>query len=384
MISFRYHVVTVVGILFALAAGVVLGNGLGGSGTGSTTSDQSALSAKLDDAQQKLATAESGRSWDEKYISGVANRTVAGSLSGRTVVLVVAPGASADTVAALTGLVSAAGGSLVGRVTLGNNLIDPGSRQLVEQLGSQLAASTKGVTVPAGLSGYERFGYLLARSVVTKAASGAPLDQTASALSAGISAAHLASYSKDLQRRASLVLLVGPAESGSDGAPAATILDAIAGRLAVSAGGVMVLSDSVDGAPAAVVEAIRDDPTNSRSVATEDSGESTAGRVVAVLGLAAAARGTVGHYGAGSLGDRGHSLRRGATRAATIHRLGVDLASLEPRGEVRLQTNHSPAARFASSHLFPTTDPRESLWPVSSLRSMCSSPAASPPRWAKV
>ena len=187
-------------------------------------------------------------------------------------VLVVAPGASNDTVTALSRLVPAAGGNLVGTVNLGQALVDPGSPPARRPARLPVGRVHQRCDGAGGLTGYARFGFLLGRSVVTRADSGGPLDQTATALSAGISAGHLATFSKDLQRRASLVILVGPAEGTSDGAATATILAAVAGQLAAAGGGVMALTDGVDGAPSALVESIRDDATTSTSVATEDSG----------------------------------------------------------------------------------------------------------------
>ena len=92
MINFRYHVVSIIGIFVALAVGVVLGAGplqtrirAGVSSSGATTT--------VDPAASAHAEAEAAG------LKALASSTLAGSLAGRQVALVVLPGASGTTAA---------------------------------------------------------------------------------------------------------------------------------------------------------------------------------------------------------------------------------------------------------------------------------------------
>jgi hypothetical protein len=298
VISFRYHVVTVVAILFALAAGVVLGHGLAGTPatvTGSGTPTATSTPAPTVDVarlQQQLAN-------DQGFIKGVASQVVAGSLSGTSVVLVVAPGADSGIVAGISDLLTKSGAAVTGRVDLGQDAVDPSSRQLVDELTTQLVKSTKGARVDKSLSTYERFGAVLGIAIAAPQAAGVPAPASSQSLLSGLSAGHLATSKETLARNAGLVLLIAPSGSATDTAATGTILASMARGLAGEATAVMVVAGLADGQPAAAIEAVRSDAQATSLVATEDTGDQASGQVAAILGLAAAARGTVGQYGTG-------------------------------------------------------------------------------------
>jgi hypothetical protein len=170
---------------------------------------------------------------------------------------------------------------------------------LVDELTSQLAKSTKGIQVAKSLSTYERFGTLLGRAIASTRVSGTLTDATAQSLSAGLSAGHLATTKGALAKRAGLVLIVAPSASATSNAGTGTIIAGMASGMSSQAAAVMVVAGLVEGQPAAAIEAIRSDPQATSSVATEDSGDRVSGQVAAILGLAAAADGTVGQYGVG-------------------------------------------------------------------------------------
>ena len=192
------------------------------------------------------------------------------------------------------------GATVAGRVDLGSDATDPGSRQLVDELTSQLAKSTKGVRVPSTLGTYERLGAVLGYAFASTDPAGVPMDSAGQSLGAGLSAGRLATTTEDLAQKAGLVLLVAPSGSVTDGAAAGTILASIAKGLGSQAAAVMLVAGRADGQPAAAIEALRIDPQATSVVASEDAGELASGQIAALLGLAAAADGTVGQYGLGA------------------------------------------------------------------------------------
>ena len=86
MISFRYHVVTVVAILFALAAGVVLGHGMSTTTASPTVSSGGTPSTSATSAPSADVTALKQQIADEELHRGRGPRVVAGSLTGTSVV----------------------------------------------------------------------------------------------------------------------------------------------------------------------------------------------------------------------------------------------------------------------------------------------------------
>ena len=155
MINFRYHVVSIIGIFIALAVGVVLGAGplqsrihagVNASSTSSATDPQLSAQAEAEAAGLKA----------------LASSTLAGSLTGAKVALVVLPGASDDDVTALRSTLTDAGASVVGRVTLSDNWQSTSMSQYRTTLSTTLASHlTSGAAKTASADGV--VGYSIAQ-----------------------------------------------------------------------------------------------------------------------------------------------------------------------------------------------------------------------------
>ena len=110
MIDFRYHLVSIVSIFLALAVGIVLGAGplKGDIGT-SLTEQMTALRADKAQLRTDLDAARRDTSARDTFSAAVAPAIMKGQLTGKTVALVVAPGADADLVKNTTASLVAAG-----------------------------------------------------------------------------------------------------------------------------------------------------------------------------------------------------------------------------------------------------------------------------------
>ena len=129
MISFRYHVTTLVAVLLALAAGVALGGGpLSEVGRPDPT-PAAATDSATDDRGSDFADALAGQGAARMY----GNR-----LEDVAVSIVSFPGASDATRSALTEQVQAAGGRVAATYAVQPGLVDTGEKTLVDTLGSQL------------------------------------------------------------------------------------------------------------------------------------------------------------------------------------------------------------------------------------------------------
>ena len=307
MISFRYHIVSIVSVFLALAVGVALGGGPLKGEVDNTLVDQvQADRAVKADLRAQITGLKGGNTFNDEFAQTVAPGLVGQTLAGRVVTLVALPGASQGEVTALGETVATAGGTVGGTVRVGEGLLDVGNRQLVDELGSQLLDGASDVNVPADASGYERIGALIARAVGTdEEPGGAGVDATADSILAGLSTAGLMSADGSLDRRGSLVLFVAGAPSGTEEEQtgASSILATVATAVDADTDGVVVAGPIASARDHGVVRGIRDDVTAARDVSTVDALGRAAARIVAVMALAGQGEDQTGHYGAVDAAD---------------------------------------------------------------------------------
>jgi hypothetical protein len=305
VISFRYHVVSLVAVLLALAAGIALGSGplqrseTDGAGESTEADQLVAAEARADEAQEALTFSDS-------YALATAPGIVGARLANRAVTLVRRPGADDAAVTGLTEMVERAGGAVTARVELGERLLDVANRQLVAELATQMHASAEGVVqVPAGASGYERMGLLLAHAVAAKLPAGAPLDDTGDSILAGVSTADLVTTQGNIERRGSLVLAVSgePYGTADQRTGSGSIVNSLLNALDQGSAGVVLAGPVGSAAPDGLVGALRSDPTNAGTVSSVDVADRVAGAVVAVLALVGEVDGIAGHYGTAAAAD---------------------------------------------------------------------------------
>jgi len=270
VISFRYHIVSLVAVLLSLAAGVVLGGGPL-SDLGRSDSTASPSSADTKDAARAEAFADS-------FAEQGAARLYADGLAKRGVVLISFPGASDTTRNALAKQVAAAGGKVTGSYAVQANLVDPGEKTLVDTLGSQLMTQLPDGTVSSDAATYDRLGELLGTAVASTEATGSAElgDRSTTILSSLDGAGLVTSTGKATGRASYAVLLLGD-DSGTDADP---IYAGLVTGLASHAAGVVVVS----GGDTGTLERLREDPA-AEQVATVDGADGAAGQVTTVLTL---------------------------------------------------------------------------------------------------
>lgn len=298
MISFRYHVISLVAVLLALAAGVALGGGpLSEIGRGDDAAQRAEeRAAELDD---RLDEADQTESFQDAFAGAVSARSVGGSLTGRPVVLLTMPGADAEVVDALGELVEQAGGSLAGEYAVLPKLVDQQEKSLVDTLGSQLIETVRGTGVDAGAPTYARIGGLISVAIATGDDGGGSKGDGAREILSSLKSAELLTQREGGDAKGSTVLVVlgdEPADLDQDDAVYAGLLNG----LTTSSDGVLVAGTTASAADG-LLAALRDDVTVAANVSSVDSVQTAAGRVAAVLALASDARGSVGHYGATGL-----------------------------------------------------------------------------------
>ena len=230
MITLRHHVLTIVAVFLALAAGHRPRRRTA-VGRRTRPSRPPARSAR-----PRRPTAARGRDYNEAFVSTLAPPILGGRLADRSVALVTVPGADEQVV---TALAEAGGGrGRHGRrlaTTLGADLVDPAQKSLVDTLGSQLLTQQAEGAVPAEASTYDRIGQLIGLAVASKEAEGEDVTRKARAIADAVSGAGLMAQPDDVSRRAPLVLLVLGTDADDEGSDA--ILAGLAEGLAAQADG---------------------------------------------------------------------------------------------------------------------------------------------------
>ena len=288
MISLRHHLLTIVAVFLALAAGIVLGGGPlsdvgpGVVAAGSTTTDEPAGAGTAAD------------DYTDAVLTALGPAVVAGRLADQSVALVTVPGADEQLVTALSGAVGEAGGTVTARYDLGDDLVDPDQKSLVDTLGSQLLTQQGGDEVAADASTYDRIGQLIGLAVASKDAGGQDVNGRSRAVLDALVGAGLMEQPDAVQRRAPLVLLVLGTDAGDEGSDA--VLAGIAEGVAAQATGVVVAGTLLDGGEGQLGR-LRADPA-AAVVASVDGIDTVGGRVATIFALQRSVGTAGGSFGA--------------------------------------------------------------------------------------
>ncbi|WP_162529852.1 copper transporter [Nocardioides caldifontis] len=301
MISFRYHVVSLLAVLLALAVGIAVGSGpLQRDDDGGDGDEPSGA------AESEVSELESRLAFYDEYARASTGALLGTALQGRAVTLLLLPGATDAAVTDAADAVTSAGGTVTARAVLDQQLLDVGERQLVEQLAAQMAEQAgRAVEVPGDASGYEAMGLLIAHALATTTPAGQPQDEAGESVLAGLATAELAEVQGDLDRRGSLVLAVGgpPYGSADERQGAGTILATLLTAIDSRSDGVVLTGPLASAGEDGLVGALRRDPVAAAQVSTVDVGGTVGGAVVSAMALAGEGAGRSGHYGSSAAAD---------------------------------------------------------------------------------
>ena len=303
MIDFRYHLVSIVSIFLALAVGIVLGAGPLQEGIGNRLTEQmTALRAEKTQLRTDLDTARRGTSARDTYSSAVAPTIMKNQLTGKTVALVVIPGADADLVKDTTASLAAAGAKVGSTVTLTDAWVDPAKRPFRNALANELAAL---VNAPLATSSPDQLpATVLARAILVgkDQPTGVPPASASAALDR-LKAGDLVKVTTDqIVRSSSVVLLAGPVQGSTPQETSARLASYVQLVRSLEAGGVGAVvasgSNTTDLTLSGdLVAAVRKDSDVVKVVSTVDDAELPMGQTTIVLALAQEHAGGGGQYG---------------------------------------------------------------------------------------
>jgi hypothetical protein len=297
VIDFRYHIVSIVAIFFALGAGVVLGAGpLKGTGSEIVQSQADKDRAALEDARADLIQAKALDKYRDDYVAKVAMGLTDGKLTGKKIAVVTMPSADNDMTNSIQDALEVAGGQVTTRVSLDAKLFDPGQRQLVESLVNELV--TADITFDPDSNTYQRAGMLLARGIAARE-EGKPVDTEATRILSGVTGSKLVSLKPTPKDRASLVVVVAakPPTPAPDNSSYNDAVDFAEG-LDQGSGGAVVAGVPESAQNGGMLKSLRGDSAATKILSTVDVANIPSGQMTVVFALVEQASGKAGQYGA--------------------------------------------------------------------------------------
>jgi hypothetical protein len=296
VIDFRYHIVSIVAIFFALGAGVVLGAGpLKGTGSDLVQAQANKDRATVEDQRAQLLETKALDKYRDDYIAKVTPGLTDGKLTGKRIALITMPNADSDMTDSIQAAIEKAGGQVTTKVSLDSKLFDPGQRQLVEPLVNDLVTSD--LQFPTESNTYERAGMILARGVAAKEES-KPVDPEALKIINGLASAKLVSLKPQPKDRSSLVVIVAakPPTPAPDNSSYNEAVDFAEG-LDSASGGVVVAGMPESAQNGGLLKALRGTADATKGLSTVDVANLPSGQMTVVFALVEQAGGKAGQYG---------------------------------------------------------------------------------------
>jgi Copper transport outer membrane protein, MctB len=291
VISFRYHIVSIVAVFLALALGIVVGTtALNGPITKDLRNQVNDVKKQRDALAVQVKLLQGQVDDAGQFAATYGTQLVAGSLKDKNILEVVLPGTTNEMQDGMSQQISAAGGKLSGKVTLTKTYLDPSGSTGINSLATGSARPISW-TAPETSNADQLGGSLLAFVLLGK---GEQTDLTQ--VLGGFSQLHMVNLDgQDITPSTTVVVLGHGAIPPKDYAGSAEL--ALVSALAQAGGHVVVAGDKDSASEGGLVARVRDSKTSRSAVTTVDDADNSFGQVSAVLALAGAAKGLVGHYG---------------------------------------------------------------------------------------
>ncbi|MBE7186770.1 copper transporter [Jatrophihabitans endophyticus] len=287
MISFRYHLVSIVGIFLALALGIVVGTtALNGPITKDLRNQLDNARNQRDALSGQVKTLQGQVSDANKFASTYGARLVSDTLSKQSVLVVSMPGAG-GLVGGITKQLTNAGATVAGRVTIESPYVTNGNSAGIVSLATG-SARPIGWNAPQTSDAAQLGGSLLAYVLLGKGEK-SDLSQVLGAFSE----LHMVSADSSVTS-ATDVVVVG---TGTQKTYADTAEMSLVSFLQSGGGHVLVAGNTASAQKGGLVAAVRSSDAVRGGVSSVDDADSSFGQVSSALALANAVHGQTGHYG---------------------------------------------------------------------------------------
>jgi hypothetical protein len=292
VISFRYHVVSIVAVFLALALGVVVGTtALNGPITtnlrqqvDSLKKERTAQAAKNDQLQQQAGNGD-------QFAQTFGARVVAGTLKGKRVVIIGMPNSSSSIKTGIGKQVEAAGGTVSGTIQFTSDFVDPKRASDIVNLVTSLhpiGLTLPQTSDPGALTG-ALFGYVLLNP-----------NAQATDLNAVIAAyikAQLITVTSHNVTAADLTSFVADGGLAPASAAGQTELSMVTQYQLKGGGNPVAAGNAASAAPQGLISLIRSTSATKDTISTVDDADTQIGQVTVALALAETLTGKTGAYG---------------------------------------------------------------------------------------
>lgn len=291
MISFRYHLVSLIGIFLAIALGVVIGTtALNGAVLGDLRQQVSDLKQTntAAAAQNRTLRAQAGSA--DLLAQTFGGKITAGTLAKKQVVLIGAPGASKSLRQAIAGQITAAGGTVSSQIQLAKAFTDPRRASDIQSLatsgvhpmGLQLPSTDNPGLLAGALLGYVLLGH----------GQGTDLTQVL----AGFATLNMIKVDSSSAAAGAAVVLIAPGGLPKNDEGGA-MLQALATELGTLGGPTVVAGDAASATGGGLVELVRADDAARKALSTVDDAGTPLGQLTVALTVADSIAGHKADYG---------------------------------------------------------------------------------------
>jgi hypothetical protein len=290
VISFRYHVVSLVAIILALAVGIVVGTtALNGPITSDLRHQVDGLKKDRTDLANQVKVLQGQVDTAGQFATTFGTQLVADSLKDQSVLIVALPGTTSGMLDGIGNELTAAGAKLTGKLELSNGFIDPGQADAVLGLATG-SSRPMDITLPPTSDARVLQAALLS-IVLTGNGQASDLKTVLS----GFSGLHMISSDPSGIEPAKNVVVLGTGAHPHDDYAGGAELDLVS-QLSGHGGKVVVAGDTGSAQNNGVIAGVRNGPSKS-TVSTVDDADTAFGQVSTALAMAGAINSQVGHYG---------------------------------------------------------------------------------------
>jgi len=297
VISFRYHLVSLIGIFLAIALGVVIGtSALNGAVVGDLRRQVSDLKQSNSAEQARNRNLQSQAGSADLLAQTFGGKIAAGALAKKNVVLVSAPGAAKNLGQAIAGQITAAGGKVTGQVQLTKDFDDPRRGSDIQSLATS-GAHPLGLQLPTtdnpGLLAGALLGYVLLGH-----GQGTDLTQVL----AGFGTLNMINVDGSAMAAGNAVVLVAPGGLPKNDEGGA-MLQSFVTELGALGGPTVIAGDAASANSGGLIALVRGDDAAQKAVSTVDDAGSPLGQLTTALAVAESLSGHKGQYGTAAGAD---------------------------------------------------------------------------------
>lgn len=290
MISFRYHLVSLVAVLLALAIGIVVGTtALSGPITSDLRHQVDALKKDRSDLGNQVRTLQGEVDTSSQFAATFGTQVVGDTLKDQSVLVVALPGASSGMVDGVSNELAAAGAKITGRLQLSNGFVDPGEADSVLSLATG-SSRPMDITLPNSSD-----ARVLQAAMLSFVLTGSGQASDLGTVLGGFSGLHIiGSDPSGIAPAKNVVVIAAGSYPKNDYASGAEL--ELVNQLAAKGGKVVVAGDSLSAKGNGVIAAVRNGSAKS-TVSSVDNADTAFGQVSTALAMAGAAGSQVGQYG---------------------------------------------------------------------------------------